>query len=130
MTHNIQPCTPRAARAQAVLAALLVSWASAASAGSACSAPGPEAAAADGAASRQAVRVSYADLNLATESGARALSERLTQAARKVCAAGDIRDLVALAQSASCARAAVAAARAQVPSAPLAARSAPGAQRS
>ena len=51
---------------------------------------------------------SYRDLNLATPEGASALYARINHAARTVCAAGDIRDLGALAASKACQREAVA----------------------
>ncbi len=63
------------------------------------------------------VRVSYRDLDLATASGSRALEERITLAARKVCAADDIRDLEAVAAGDACQRAAVSNALADVHSA-------------
>jgi UrcA family protein len=63
------------------------------------------------------VKVSYRDLDLATASGSRALQQRLTLAARKVCAADDIRDLEAVAAGNACAREAVSNALADVHSA-------------
>jgi UrcA family protein len=53
------------------------------------------------------ITVNYRDLNLATNAGHEALKERITVAARKVCAPSDIRDLDGVAASESCQRAAV-----------------------
>jgi UrcA family protein len=55
-----------------------------------------------------AVTVSYRDLNLATREGASALYARINHAARTVCAAGDIRDLGAVAAANACQREAIA----------------------
>jgi UrcA family protein len=63
------------------------------------------------------VRVSYRDLDLASASGNRALEERISLAARKVCAAPDIRNLAEMAAGAACERDAVANALADVHSA-------------
>jgi UrcA family protein len=63
------------------------------------------------------VRVSYRDLDLTSVSGSRALEERITLAARKVCAASDIRDLAAVAAGDACERAAISSALADVHSA-------------
>jgi UrcA family protein len=71
-----------------------------------------------------AIKVSYADLNLATDAGSRALYQRITAAAHKVCAVSDIRDLDALAGDQSCERAAVTQAVQQVHNAHVAALSA------
>src|SRR5579862_1246475 len=57
-----------------------------------------------------AVHVSYRDLNLATDAGNRALYQRITRAARQVCAVGDSRDLAVIAHSRACERSAVEAA--------------------
>ena|ERR1700722_8679516 len=63
------------------------------------------------------VRVSYRDLDLASATGSRVLEERITVAARKVCAADDIRDLRAVAAEGACQREAVSNALADVHSA-------------
>jgi UrcA family protein len=60
------------------------------------------------------VKVSYRDLDLATVSGSRALEERITLAARKVCAPDDIRNLEEVAAGNACAREAVSNALADV----------------
>jgi UrcA family protein len=60
------------------------------------------------------MRVSYRDLDLASASGNRVLEERITLAARKVCAAPDIRNLAEVAAGAACERDAVANALADV----------------
>jgi UrcA family protein len=52
--------------------------------------------------SAPAVRVSYADLNLSTPQGSRALYARIESAANEVCRAEDIRDLQAMAARRSC----------------------------
>jgi UrcA family protein len=96
-----------------------------ASAGTACAEHSPAVATRDA----SAVRVSYRDLDLATDAGSRALYERITHAARKVCAVSDIRDLTALAQSDSCERSAVSQAVRQVQSARLATLAASAPQR-
>ena len=75
------------------------------------------------------VRVSYRDRNLASSAGTQALYGRISQAAHKVCAANDIRDLKALAQSDSCAREAIASALARVQANQLAALSFAGGRR-
>ncbi|HEV2284987.1 MAG TPA: UrcA family protein [Steroidobacteraceae bacterium] len=49
-----------------------------------------------------ALKVRYADLNLATEQGSRALYGRIVAAAQQVCAPEDIRDLRAVAAARSC----------------------------
>jgi UrcA family protein len=54
-----------------------------------------------------AVRVSYRDLNLATDAGNRVLYQRITRAARQVCGVGDSRDLAVIAHSRACERNAV-----------------------
>jgi UrcA family protein len=82
---------------------VLVAAATAARAGTECS----EHASRTAAAGTQTIRVSYADLNLATDAGSRALYQRITAAAHKVCAVSDIRDLAGLAADQSCERAAV-----------------------
>jgi UrcA family protein len=69
------------------------------------------------AAAANSVRVSYRDLNLASASGNRELEERITLAARKVCAAPDIRNLAEVAAGAACERDAVSNALADVHSA-------------
>jgi UrcA family protein len=58
--------------------------------------------------SAPAVRVSYADLNLSTPQGSRALYTRIVSAANEVCQADDIRDLQAMAARNSCRAAAIA----------------------
>jgi UrcA family protein len=63
------------------------------------------------------VRVSYRDLDLASASGSRALEARITLAARKVCAAEDIRNLQEVAAEGACQREAVSNALADVHSA-------------
>ena len=55
-----------------------------------------------------AVRVSLHGLDIASAAGQETLLARLTNAARKVCAASDIRDLSAVAASSACERSAVA----------------------
>ena len=54
------------------------------------------------------VTVRYADLNLGTDAGSAALYARLVSAARKVCAASDIRDLGAMAAARACEQQAIA----------------------
>ena len=49
------------------------------------------------------VRVSYADLNLSTESGRERFDRRLVSAVKRVCPAGDPRDLVARRFARTCA---------------------------
>lgn len=107
----------RAALAQSLLACVLTAAAAAASAGPACLEDSAAAAPAD----VNAVHVNYRDLDLATEAGSQALYTRISQAAHKVCAVSDIRDLTALAQSDSCERAAVSHAVRQVHNARVAA---------
>lgn len=107
----------RARLAQSLLACVLSAAASAAGAGPACTDRSTTVAPSDA----SAVRVSYRDLDLNTDAGSQALYERITHAAHKVCAVGDIRDLTALAQSDSCERAAVSHAVQQVHNARLAA---------
>jgi UrcA family protein len=60
------------------------------------------------AASAPTLRVSYADLNLCTEQGSRALYARIVDAARAVCVADDIRDLRAVAAASACRQQAIA----------------------
>ncbi len=67
------------------------------------------------------VRVNFRDLDLATDAGNQALYQRISRAAQRVCAVSDIRDLNAMAQSASCERAAVSQAVSHVHSERLAA---------
>lgn len=69
------------------------------------------------------VRVSYGDLNLASEQGNSTLYARIVSAARTVCGVGevDIRDLHALASARSCEAHAIAQAVSDVPSPKLAA---------
>lgn len=55
-----------------------------------------------------AITIRYSDLNLTTREGASALYARIDHAARTVCAAGDIRELGALAAAKSCQREAIA----------------------
>jgi UrcA family protein len=107
----------RASLAQSLLACVFTAAAAAASAGPACADDIATVAPSDA----TTVRVSYRDLDLATEAGSQALYERISHAARKVCAVSDIRDLTALAQSHSCERAAVSHAVRQVHNARLAA---------
>ncbi len=109
----------------ALTACVLVAAAATARAGDACSAQASRAAAPGTA----AIRISYADLNLATDAGNRALFQRITAAAHKVCAVSDIRDLDGLAADQACERAAVEQAVQQVHSAQLAALSARPQQR-
>src|SRR4029077_21275791 len=122
-TKTFRPLT-RASFAHSLLACVLTAAAATASAGTACA---EHSAAATSTAS--SVRVSYRDLDLATDAGSRALYERITQAAHKVCAVSDIRDLTALAQSDSCERAAVSQAVQQVHGPRLAALAAAAPQR-
>src|SRR5579862_8641547 len=61
-----------------------------------------------------AIRVSYGDLDLASAAGKRALQERISAAARKVCAVDDIRVLDQVAAGAACQSAAVSRALADV----------------
>jgi UrcA family protein len=68
---------------------------------------GVSAAAAPATAAPSAV-VHYADLDLATEQGARALYRRIAIAAETVCPAADNRDLAAAAESRSCREQAIA----------------------
>jgi UrcA family protein len=75
------------------------------------------------------IRVSYRDLNLATDAGSRVLYQRISAAAHKVCAVSDIRDLDGLAADKSCERAAIEQAVNQVHSANLAALNARAQQR-
>lgn len=58
--------------------------------------------AAEPAAAAPTVRVSYQDLNLATEQGTLALYERIVSAASKVCRASDIRVLSEVAAANAC----------------------------
>jgi UrcA family protein len=67
------------------------------------------------------VRVTYSDLNVATEQGAQALYGRIVAAARQVCPDSDIRNLAGLAAQRSCEAKAVAHAVQQVHSPKLAA---------
>jgi len=60
------------------------------------------------------VRVSYNDLNLATEQGSQALYGRIVAAARQVCPSSDIRNLAGLAAQHACEASAVAHAVQQV----------------
>jgi len=69
-----------------------------------------------------AVTVTYHDLDLATTQGSTALYGRISEAAHKVCAASDIRDLKALAATYACERDAVSQAVREVHSTPLASR--------
>ncbi|HUO20673.1 MAG TPA: UrcA family protein [Steroidobacteraceae bacterium] len=55
-----------------------------------------------------AIKVRYADLNLATEQGSLALYDRIVAAAQQVCAPEDIRDLQAVAAARSCRQQAIA----------------------
>ena len=115
-TKTLRPLK-RAALAQSLLACVLSAAAAAASAGAACVDDLATAAPSDA----NAVHVSYRDLDLATDAGSRALYERISQAAHKVCAVSDIRDLTALAQSDRCERSAVSHAVQQVHNARVAA---------
>lgn len=54
------------------------------------------------------ITVRYDDLNLATDSGSRALYGRIVSAAQQVCVADDIRDLQAVASARVCRQAAIA----------------------
>ena len=69
-----------------------------------------------------AVTVTYRDLDLATPQGTSALYGRINEAAHKVCAASDIRDLHAVAASYACEREAVSRAVTQVHGSLMAAR--------
>lgn len=113
--------TPRstAALLAAGLTALLLGASSAAFAADACAEKAAAASTVTGSATHAAnsVKVSYRDLDLTTVSGSRALEERITLAARKVCAAEDIRNLEAVAAGNACAREAVSNALADVHSA-------------
>jgi UrcA family protein len=119
LMYSIKAILPlkRAALAQSLLACVLSAAAAAASAGAACVDDIATAAPSDA----NAVRVSYRDLDLATDAGSLALYQRISQAAHKVCAVGDIRDLAALARSDSCERSAVSHAVQQVHNARVAA---------
>ncbi|HXO63671.1 MAG TPA: UrcA family protein [Steroidobacteraceae bacterium] len=57
---------------------------------------------ADDSADVRTMRVSYGDLNLATEQGSRALHTRLESAARAVCAPEDGRNLAEVAAARAC----------------------------
>jgi UrcA family protein len=109
----------------ALTACVLVAAAAAARAGSAC----PEETVSAVPAGTAAIRVNYADLNLATDAGTRVLFQRIHAAAHKVCAVSDIRDLDGLAADRSCEQAAVSQAVQQVHSAQLAALNARTEQR-
>jgi UrcA family protein len=54
------------------------------------------------------LKVSYADLNLATAQGSQALYARIVDAARAVCVVADIRDLGAVASANACRQDAIA----------------------
>lgn len=54
------------------------------------------------------LKVSYADLNLATAQGSQALYARIVDAARSVCVVADIRDLGAVASAHACRQDAIA----------------------
>ncbi len=102
----------------ALTGCVLIAAAAAARAGDAC----PEEAVMSAVpAGTAAIRVSYADLNLATDAGSRALYQRITAAAHRVCAVSDIRDLDGLAADRSCEQAAIEQAVHQVHSAAFAA---------
>lgn len=73
------------------------------------------------AATAPTLRVSYGDLNLATEQGSLILYGRIVHAARAVCAVEDIRDLRAVVAAKSCRQRAIARAVEQVHSPMLAA---------
>lgn len=109
----------------ALTACVLIAATAAVRAGTAC----PEQARSAEAAATRTVRVSYADLNIATDAGSRVLYQRITAAAHKICAVSDIRDLDALAADKSCEQAAVTQAVHAVHSAPLAALNARAQQR-
>ena len=53
------------------------------------------------------VTVRYADLNLSTEAGAKALYQRIAYAAKQVCPVADIRDLSRLVIARACQQAAI-----------------------
>jgi UrcA family protein len=55
----------------------------------------------------RSIRVRYDDLDLSTQQGSNALYERISVAARKVCAPDDIRDLNAMSLSSKCTAAAI-----------------------
>jgi len=65
--------------------------------------------------------VRYADLNLSTEAGAKALYQRIAYAAKQVCPVADIRDLSRLVVARACQQAAIAGAVSAVNSPLLAA---------
>ncbi len=96
-------------------------WLLAAAAGAALLSVTPSGASAASADDPPAVAVSYGDLNIDTERGARILLERIQAAARGVCPAADGRNLSAWATSRHCIREAVARAVRQVGSPLLAA---------
>jgi UrcA family protein len=64
--------------------------------------------AAEDSAAPASVRVSYQDLDLATEQGSLALYARLVAAAHQVCLVSDIRDLTATAAAHACEQQAIA----------------------
>ncbi len=98
---KIQSTRSRAALYTLLSACVAIGACAAVQAGEACAVAQP-------AHTANAVTVSYRDLNLGTREGASALYARINHAARTVCAAGDIRDLEAVAGARACERAAVA----------------------
>lgn len=104
-----------------LLASVATCVLSAASAVASPASSGPTYLSAASASDANAVRVSYRDLNLATDEGNRVLYQRITRAARRVCGVGDSRDLDVVAYSRACERNAVSQAVHTVNSARLAA---------
>ena len=74
------------------------------------------------AASTNSVRVTYADLNLASDSGRAALNGRISGAARSVCEIEDSRELALASATDNCRSGAIAAAQPAVDAAVAAAR--------
>lgn len=74
------------------------------------------------AATNQSVRVSYADLNLASDAGRNALAGRIYSAARSVCEIEDSRELALSSATNSCRNGAIAAAQPEVDAAIAAVR--------
>jgi len=95
---------PRAALATTLTALALIGGCGLAVAGQACT---EKTVTATRSTDSHAVRVSYRDLNLATDQGSRALYQRISAAARRVCAAGDNRNLAAVAAAEACAQASI-----------------------
>lgn len=106
----------RSALLTTLTACVLVGACAAAQASSTCtdtaSAQSPDAA---------AIRVSFRDLDLATDQGAHTLYQRINVAARKVCEVSSVRNLDEVAAGRACERAAISRAVQQVHSGRLAA---------